>query len=357
MWFVFFATWAYPGFDFLYPSFAVADSVNDPNHIPINKLTSEPLESSLSSQQKEASVMGVGLPVLQAQENAPALQNDHDEELIEDPELGILRLIEVPVDSIEILDPELGVIRTQELPSTANTTSPTVYLQAFSNFFWTDNVLSVADDQINDGIIQVGLSVSAFPALGNRTYLISSVSGDLVRYTDETDLDYNNIEFNLGVYHAFTRRAYFELGWNNAQFFDRRSGDRFLNDHSFYASVGRRDRLSSRLGIDTEYEFEYNLADPISRNRAINQLSTSLEYQLTPKIETDVSYRFTLVDFTQQNRNDFYHQLTLGVSYDLSSESQISFFGGGRFGNSSESFLDFNSALIGVSISVNVPLF
>ncbi len=274
-----------------------------------------------------------------------------------DPDLGILRLIELPVESVEILDPELGVLRLQEVPLASDPADPSVYLQVYSNFFWTDNVLSVVDDPIDDGIVQLGVSLSAIPALGDRTYLISSASGDLVRYTDETNLDYNDISFNLGVYHAFTRRSYLELGWNNDQFFDRQTGDRFLNDHSFYVSVGRRDRLSSRLSLDTEYELEYNLSDPVERNRAINELRASLEYQITPTLETDLSYRFNLIDFTKQDRNDFYHQVILGVNYDLSRETRISFFGGGRFGDSSERFLDFDSALLGVSISVNIPLF
>ena len=296
-----------------------------------------------------------------AQDIPPEHSTESDDipsdDTLADPELGVLRLIEVPVDSVEILDPELGVLRLQELPTATNESSPSVYLQVYSNFFWTDNVLSVVDDPIDDGIFQIGLSLSAFPALGSRTYLISSIGGDLVRYTDETDLDYNDLSFDLGVYHAFTRRAYLELGWNNNQFFDRASGDRFLNDHSFYVSVGRRDRLSSRLSLDTEYQLEYNLADPVSRNRAINQIRASLEYQITPRLETDVSYRFTLVDFTKQDRNDFFHQFILGLNYDLSADSQISFFGGGRLGDSSENFLDFDSALVGVSISVNLSLF
>jgi len=294
--------------------------------------------------------------VIPEQNEAPAEPEEFDA-TIEDPELGVLRLIEVPTESFEILDPELGVLRLQELPVADEESDPSVYLRAYSNFFWTSNVLSVVDEPIQDGILQVGLSLSAYPALGSRTYLLSSISGNLVRYTDETNLDYNDIDLSLGVYHAFTRRAYLELGWRNDQFFDRSSGDRFLNDHSFYASVGRRDRFSSRLRLDTEYELEYNLADPISRNRVVNQFRTTLRYQITPELETDLSYRLNLIDFTKQDRNDYYHQLILGVSYDLSSESQISFFGGGRLGDSSESFLDFDSALIGVNISVNLPLF
>ncbi|MEB3212721.1 MAG: hypothetical protein VKL39_15280 [Leptolyngbyaceae bacterium] len=393
LWLIFVTSlWTYAIFDSLFPRLASADNSarTDSQLVLSEPLTSEPTQTSRSLKLEDN-----GLEVVPNQESSVDRQNsreradsreragsqgDQDREknqddqnsqenqdsrdnaddqdtLIEDPELGILRLIELPVDSIEILDPELGVIRTQELPSPSEESSPSVYLTAFSNFFWTDNVLSVSDDPIDDGIIQAGLSLSAFPALGSRTYLVSSVSGNLVRYTDEVALDYNDIEFNLGVYHAFTRRAYLELGWNNDQFFDRRSGDRFLNDHTFYTAVGRRDRLTSRLTLNTEYELEYNLSDPVSRNRVINQLRASLDYDITPKLETDLSYRLTLVDFTTQNRNDFYHQVTVGLSYDLSRDTQISFFGGGRLGDSSESFLDFNSAIVGVSLSVSVPLF
>jgi len=351
--------WIYPGFDWMFPKLASANS----HHLAHSKFVlSAPLSVNNGKSLMPIKVDADWLEADLAQADPPDDENDSEPENIEDdsisdPELGILRLLELPVNSIEILDPDLGVIRTQELPPPSDDSSPSVYLTAFSNFFWTDNILSVSDDPIDDGIAQIGLSLSAFPALGSRTYLVSSVGGDLVRYTDEVDLDYNDIEFNLGVYHAFTRRAYLELGWNNAQFFDRRSGDRFLNDHSFYTAVGRRDRLTSRLTLNTEYELEYSLADPVSRNRVINQLRASLDYQITPRLETDASYRVTLVDFTTQNRNDFFQQITVGLSYDLSRDTTISVFGGSRFGDSSESFLDFNSSLVGISISVSVPLF
>lgn len=326
--------------------------------------------SDVGSLESENSMLYTQAPVpelsedVNAPEMSPTDELDADDSLgnpaLEpalDPELGILRLIEVPAESVEILDPELGVLRLQELPLTTDSSDPSVYVQVYSNFFWTDNVSSVVDDPVDDGIVQLGVSLSAFPALGDRTYLISSASADLVRYTDETNLDYNDFSFDLGVYHAFTRRAYLELGWNNDQFFDRATGDRFLNEHSFYVSVGRRDRLSPQLRLDTEYELEYNLSDPVNRNRAINEFRASLEYQITPTLETDLSYRLNLIDFTKQDRNDFYHQLILGINYDLSRDTQISLFGGGRLGDSTESFLDFNSALVGISISVNVPLF
>jgi hypothetical protein len=342
--------WMFPVLSYVCPRFARAETIApidaNPGHTHSSVVDYTVNVDRLKAEEtaEESSDDGSGTPTAQPDTDA-------------DPELGILRLIEVPVDSIEILDPELGIIRTQELPSSTDESSPSVYLTAYSNFFWTDNILSVSDDPVNDGIIQGGLSLSAFPALGSRTYLVSSVSGDLVRYTDEVDLDYNDIEFNLGIYHAFTRRAYLELGWDNAQFFDRRSGDRFLNDHSFYTAVGRRDRLTPQLTLNTEYELEYNLSDPVSRNRVSNRLRAILGYQITPKLEADLAYRLTLVDFTAQNRNDFYHQVTLGLNYDLSRDTQISVFGGGRFGDSSESFLDFNSVLVGVSLSVSVPLF
>ncbi len=365
LWFGFLASpliWA--GVNFLYPLRSVALSAKSGQLLAEDNASHLPaLDHDASNQLNQDSAsslrpLNTAPSFLNAQETPiPSRSEEESENPFADPELGVLRLIEVPVESVEILDPELGILRLQELPLTTEEPSPSVYLQLYSNFFWTDNVSSVVDDSIDDGIFQIGASLSAFPALGSRTYLLSSVGGNLVRYTNETELDYNDISFDLGVYHAFTRRAYLELGWNNDQFFDRGSGDRFLNDHSFYVTVGRRDRLSPRLRLDSEYELEYNLSDPVNRNRAINQISTSLNYQVSQRLETELSYRFTLVDFTKQDRNDSYHQLIAELSYDLSPESRLSLFGGGRLGDSSESFLNFNSALVGISISVNLPLF
>lgn len=279
-----------------------------------------------------------------------------DSDGVGDPELGVLRLQEVPVDSFSIIDPELGILRIREAPVTANQSRPSVYWRIRTNVFWSDNVLSSVDP-VGDGIFQGSMALRAVPALNSRTYLISSIEGNLVRYFDESRLDYNELELSLRLFHAFTQRAYVDVGWSNEQLFSRQDGDRFLNTHTARASLGWRNRFSRRLRLDTAYIFEYDFADPTRRNRSINRINASLTYQLTPRLETVLLYQFTLVDFTQQSRIDTYHQILANFSYDISDHTQLSLFAGGRLGDSSESFLDFDSVLTGITFSVNLPLF
>lgn len=287
---------------------------------------------------------------------------DHDvsengEHRIEDPELGVLRLRELPVRTFNILDPELGVLRLQEVPIPAEERFPWLYWRTQLGFFWTDNVLSASEDPVREGIYQARMSLDAYPELNSRTFGVISLGGSLTRYADESNLDTQQFGAELGLYHTVTPRAYIQGGWRHEQFFARTDGDRFLRDNTLYFGLGRRDTLTSRLSLDTAYTFEYSTTDPIRRSRVFNRAYASFTYRLTPELDANVFYQLELTDFTRQDRNDFSQQLIGSLYYDFSSVSQLSVYAGGRLGDSSESFIDFDSLFVGVSISVNLPLF
>jgi len=284
-------------------------------------------------------------------------ENSSDELVIGDPELGELWLRERPVRTFNILDPELGVLRLQEAPLPAEESYPWVYWRTQFGFFWTDNVLSASEDPANEGIYQIRTTLSAYPELNSRTFGVATLSGGITRYSDEFELDTQQFDLGLGLYHAVTTRAYIQGGWQHEQFFSRSDGDRFLSNHTLYLNVGRRDRLTSQLSLDTAYAFEYSLADPNERSRVFNRAYANLTYQITPNLTAGLFYQFEWTDFTQQDRNDFSHQVIGSLNYDISSISQLSVYAGRRLGDSSESFIDLDSTFLGVSLSINLPLF
>jgi len=265
-----------------------------------------------------------------------------------DPDLGILRVY--PESE---RDPDLGVLRLQPAQP-ESPPRPVIYFTARSSAIFSDNALS-QDDPIDDGIFQAGIGLRAVPALGDRTYGVFTVNGNIVRYADTSEVNYDELELGASIFHSITRRAYVDVGWKNEQLF-RESGDRFLSDHQVRARIGRRDQIG-QLQLNTAYQLQRSFADPDSRSRLLNRLRLSARYPLQPDLDLGLSYQLTLVDFTQSDRNDHYQQILGQLSYKPSPETRISLFGGGRFGGSDRDRVDFDSVLFGISFGVNLPLF
>ncbi|MGB3494318.1 MAG: hypothetical protein WBA57_16440 [Elainellaceae cyanobacterium] len=287
----------------------------------------------------------------------PESETPTGELIVGDPELGVLLLRELPVRRFNILDPELGVLRLQEVPLPADESYPWLYWRTQAGFFWTDNVLSASEDPVSEGIYLLRTTLSAYPELNSRTSAVATLSGGITRYSDEFELDTQQFDVGLGIYHAVTPRAYIQGGWQHEQFFTRTDGDRFLSDHTLYFNLGRQDQLTSRLSLNTAYAFEYSLTDPNERSRVFNRAYAYLRYDVTPALNAGLFYQVEFTDFTRQDRNDYSHQIIGSLNYDISSISQLSIYGGSRLGGSSESFIDLDSTFLGVSLSINLPLF
>ncbi|NER32331.1 MAG: hypothetical protein F6J89_33225, partial [Symploca sp. SIO1C4] len=197
----------------------------------------------------------------------------------------------------------------------------------------------------------------AIPQVGPSTYLVGTVSGELIRYNSLSEFDYNDLSLDASVYQILTPRVYGRLGWRHQQLFSTNDGNRFLNNHALYLALGRRDRLESNLKLDTAYQVSLNFADPDTRSRLINALGTTLTYEVTPDLDASLGYQFNWVQFSEQDRRDVSHRVIATLSYQVSEGSTVSLFGGFRQGTSSEATIDFNGALFGAQWTVNLPLF
>ncbi|MEO0406501.1 MAG: hypothetical protein AAF289_04035 [Cyanobacteria bacterium P01_A01_bin.135] len=265
-----------------------------------------------------------------------------------DPDLGILRAYPNTEP-----DPDLGILRA--LPQQPEPPQrPVVYFTAGSSVFYSDNVFSSTDPQ-EDGIFRAGLGLRAVPALGSRTFAVFAANGNITRYVEESSVNYDELELSASLFRQITRRAYIDVGWRNEQLF-RESGDRFLSDHQLQLSIGRRDQLGP-LQVDSSYQLRRSFADPEDRSRLLNRLRLSARYPLNQDLDLGLSYQLGLTSFTQSSRDDHYQQILGQLSYQPNRQTSISLFGGGRFGGSDEDDLDFDSALFGVSVGVNLPLF
>lgn len=290
----------------------------------------------------------------------PEAPESNDPESLDnvDPELGILRLREQPLQS-EDFDPELGTLRLQEqaTQSPPRPSPVSLYLQAKVSYFNSDNVIS-ATDPINDQLLRPGIGLLATSRLGPRTAVSANVEGNIIRYSNLTQLDYNELRLQATLRQQFSSNWYGELGWANQQLFSEANDDeRFLNDHSVRLAVARRDLLSRRLRLDSFYQFRASFADPSNRNRVRNTVGASLTYALQKNTWTGVNYQMTWADFTERDRDDFYGQLIARLTQRLSPSSSLTLFGGFGFGDSSEADVSFDDFIFGANLSVNLKLF
>jgi hypothetical protein len=260
-------------------------------------------------------------------------------------------------DAAAAIDPELGRLRVRERALTIEADPDAVFLSARVNYFHSDNILLDEFEPIDDQLLRVGLSLLATPNLGSQTQLFASVGGNVARYADLSDLDYQDLEMRAEIQRVLFPRTYGSLGWSNRQFFSADDGDRFLNDHSVRLSLSRRDPLAPQLTLDSFYQLRLSFADPIDRSRLSHTLGAALIYDIQPDLEVELDYQLALTDFTRDEREDAYHQVTARLSYNLSNSSRVILFAGFSFGRSSESNVDFNSSIAGVSFSTFLPLF
>jgi hypothetical protein len=296
-----------------------------------------------------------------------------------DPDLGNLRLQEssdrpvVPgnpsdptspfVPSIPIgCDPELGCLRLQS-PVTTATTAPVMYLLPRLDIFRSSNILAGLDP-VADSLIRPAVSLLVLPALGSSTYLNVSAEGALNQYFNLTQFNYSELKLKAGIFQRLSPSMSAEIGWTNQQFFISNdqlfglsAGTRFLNDHSIRFELSRQDRLAKNLSLNSFYQFRISFADPSDRSRIINVVSLSLNYSLNPRLHIGLDYQFAAANFTIQPRTDLYHQVLSRISYSAFQNTQISLYSGISTGTSTESTINFNGFLLGISVSLSLVLF
>lgn len=258
-------------------------------------------------------------------------------------------------------DPELGCLDFQAPAAGA---APIMYLIPRLDFFRSNNILS-GIDPVEDGLIRpFALTLLALPPLGPNTYFVASVDLGLSRYFKLSQYDYNELRFRGGIFQRLSPTMSGEIGWSNQQLFiasDRIPGlpvgTRFLNDHAIRLELSRRDQLAKKLSLNTFYQFRWGFAIPQDRSRVINALFLTLNYDLTRTLQLGLDYQFSLANFTTIPRTDVYHQLLGRVTFNAFRNTQMSVYGGFSRGSSTEAGINFDSFILGVSMSVNLVIF
>ncbi|MBF2029585.1 MAG: hypothetical protein IGS48_22965 [Oscillatoriales cyanobacterium C42_A2020_001] len=267
-----------------------------------------------------------------------------------------------PIPACPNPDPELGCLYLQD-PIFPTNPPPILYLIPRIDFFRSNNIL-LGIDPIDDGLIRPTLTLLAVPPLGRNTYLIASVEGAFNRYFEVPRFNYDEFRVRAGISQRLSPTMWAELGWTNQQLFISGSkipgfpsGTRFLNDQALRFEVSRRDQLNNRLALTSLYQLRVGFAKPSDRSRILNVLYLSLGYDVKPTVQLGLDYQFAAANYTVVKRSDIYQQLLGRITFSAFRNTQLSVYGGISFGNSTERGINFDSYILGVSMSVNLVLF
>ena len=333
----------------------------EPANINNNNPSPTEIEKNLNTTEFEATKKNQRLRQLLQENKKPVLNPPSERDTQPgvntgiDSELGKIRVVERPLEQLPI--PQKSVAKFKPIGS----------LRARFGYFQTSNIFSARINPEIDGLFYSGLTLSSIPLrLGGQTYLRGSIDGNIFRYVNQSDFNYNQLGFNLGIFQRLNSKMYAELGWRNQQLFyagdserfNIESGDKFLNENAFRLSVGRRDPLSKKLMLDSFYELRLSLTDiPDKRDRIINYLSLFLNYYLQKPLQVGFGYQFNYSDFTERTREDQYHRLRANLNYKMSDYSNVSLQTGILFGSSTQDNIDFDGWFFSINYNLDLGKF
>jgi hypothetical protein len=288
-------------------------------------------------------------------------------ELPRDPELGVIQVGQVGRDDelgvlqlrSPLQDPELGILELIQIAPPAPR-SPVAYFSSFVAASSSDNIFLFEDPvqgRFGDQLIRPGISLLAFPALGPDTGLLLSARTTLFRYQEQSASNYDEVRFQAGIRQRLSANAYGELSLSHQLLYEAGFTEQFFTNTGIDLTVGRRDRLTPQLTLDSYYQGQLFFSDPERFSNVLNSVGAALSYQINSQWETSLGYRLTISDFTQQSRHETYQRLTGQLRYAITPAVRMSLFGGLSYGRSSESRVTFDDTFFGLSINATVPIF
>jgi len=195
--------------------------------------------------------------------------------------------------------------------------------------------------------------------LGSETSLVADAGGSSVLFTSE--YGYNALNFSFGVRQQLANNTAAELAWVQERLSKNGSSDRLV-DNSLRLAVGRLDRLSSKLRLDSGYELRASFASPYEASLVRNTLTVGLRYDLTPRLQGRLDYQVVFDDFTRQDRLNTQQQITAMTVYYLNRNTfingSVSYLVGDSYNRlTGGSGYNLNYFSIGVNIGYNLSIF
>ena len=314
-------------------------------------------------------VEGTAAPPALVSPSVLAQTDSDDDPLLSDPELGVIQVRSL------VEDTDLGILRIREQPEIplpmAQPRPKIGFFTARLAIASSDNILLAVNDVgglTGDIFLRPSLAFAVYPSLGPQTVFIGAADLGLQRYASQSSLNYDDLRFRVGLRQGITPRSYGQLLFTYQELF-RPGGNRrrFFKNTAIGLTLGRRDPIIPKLTLESYYLVQFNGAQsrtetasgPIMTDfsRLFQSAGGYLGYDITPRLQAGISYQLNLIDYTSQDRYDGFQQVLGQMVYRISPALRLSLYGGVSFGRSSEPRVKFNDTFFGAAIDATLPLF
>jgi hypothetical protein len=252
-----------------------------------------------------------------------------------DDELGSLTIQPIPAN-----DEDFGQLPTRLLPPPPPKPK-WLFVGAQIGYFGNSNAFSTTTKQA-DGLIRTGLTVTALPMLGPKTYFLGGIDGNIVRYGKYSQLNYDELRLRAGILQQLSPRMFGEIGWSNQKLYAAQDGLRSilsgsrLNENSLRLELSRTDPITPNLSVSSFYQLRWSASSRPQGDRVSNTIYTALNYKLSPSWTAGLDYQMSWSHYTQVARDELFQQVQLRTRYALTPSLSMNLFGGFSFGGSSD---------------------
>jgi hypothetical protein len=272
-------------------------------------------------------------------------------------------------------DEDFGNIPYRPVPRQPPPPPKSKWLYVTGRFDYSSNSNAFAStNPQTDALVRTGLTVTALPALGPKTYFLGGIDGNLVRYGKFAELNYDELRLRAGILQQLSPRMYGEIGWSNQKLFVAKdglrnilSGNRFLNENALRLELSRTDPLGPNWSLNTFYQFRWVSSSRTESDRINHTAVASLNRKLSPSWSAGLDYQVSWSNYTRLQRDDVYQLVQARTSYAFNRNLQMNLFGSFSFGGSSDDSrrfgrtglerLQYDGWAFGVSLVMNAPLF
>ena len=227
--------------------------------------------------------------------------------------------------------------------------------QAESFLFWTDNAAHASRGIINDTFWGWRTAAQWQPQITNKLFGQVGISQDWFRYDKLSELDFETFAATAGLYYLEPRLADSLFFLQYEYQFLTHNYHSLLNTHALRAGVQKVILIDRRNSIQVSLAALADLyADvrPLKRDEYSGDLAW--RYKLTHDLTFSLGYHFTCFDYSDVNRQDYLHSLSLNVSYMPRPWLEIYMGYSYSFNNSNLSPYSYDAANAGGGVGVHV---
>jgi hypothetical protein len=192
-----------------------------------------------------------------------------------------------------------------------------------AQYLGISNARFETEDTISDGLLIGSIALEGTPRIAENLQLLASVGASLVRYADQSDLDFNRINGSLGVFWNFAANTYTRLEVQAQQYTDTDSGDETFSDVAVQFQLGQNQRLREQIQLGYYYQLRGNFADPDSFSRWGNSFNLFVQFPVLTRLSGQLGYRLLLESYSTVDRSDVENQITAELRYAFSEQLSL----------------------------------